>query len=173
MGPLLALLAQNGLSLLGNALLAKGKDVIEQKLGVDIEQAAQTPEGLIRLKELEIEYEQDLNDFVLATREQELKADAMAYADVADARKRDGIFTSLGKRNYRADVMFALAVAVVCWLTYIVWKSPELNEYAKGVFTLLLGRFTGYLDGIYNFEFGTTRNNRTKDVTIENMSRKP
>lgn len=90
-------------------------------------------------------------------------------ADVNSARVRDMSFQQNGIRNYRADTMYVLAVAVVLGLVYAVFKS-ELDEYAKGIITLVLGRFLGYLDNIYNFEYGTTRSNRTKDETISKLS---
>ncbi len=92
-------------------------------------------------------------------------------ADVADARSRDKAFIAAGMRNYRSDLMFLLAVCVILLLVFIIWRDPGINEYVKGIFTLVLGRFLGYLDNIYNFEYGTTRSNKTKDATIENLSK--
>lgn len=34
-----------------------------------------------------------------------------------------------------------------------------------------LGRFLGYLDNIFNFEFGTTRSSQKKDDTILNLTK--
>ncbi len=101
----------------------------------------------------------------------EADLDKTYLADRADARKRDTKFIEMGKRNVRADLMFILAVAVTCGLVWVVWKDPAINEYVKGIFTLVLGRFLGYLDNIYNFEFGSTRSSKTKDTTIENLTR--
>jgi len=67
--------------------------------------------------------------------------------------------------------MFLLAVAMIAGLVWLVWKDPSINEYMKGIFTLVLGRFLGYLDNIYNFEFGSTRTSKAKDATIENLTR--
>jgi len=102
---------------------------------------------------------------------QEADLDKAYLADRADARKRDAVFISSGTRNYRADVMFFLAVAMIAALVWLVWKDPSINEYMKGIFTLVLGRFLGYLDNIYNFEFGSTRTSKAKDATIENLTR--
>ncbi len=101
----------------------------------------------------------------------EADLDKAYLADRADARKRDTKFIEVGKRNVRADLMFILAVVVTCALVWVVWKDPGINEYVKGIFTLVLGRFLGYLDNIYNFEFGSTRSSKTKDTTIENLTR--
>jgi hypothetical protein len=102
---------------------------------------------------------------------QEADLDKAYLADRADARKRDSVFIEAGTRNYRADVMFFLAVAMIAALVWLVWKDPSINEYMKGIFTLVLGRFLGYLDNIYNFEFGSTRTSKAKDATIENLTR--
>lgn len=101
----------------------------------------------------------------------EADLDKAYLADRADARKRDFKFLEVGKRNVRADLMFVLAVAVTCGLVWVVWQDQGINEYVKGIFTLVLGRFLGYLDNIYNFEFGSTRSSKAKDATIENLTR--
>jgi len=97
--------------------------------------------------------------------------DQMFLQDVQSARDRDTKLAQVGYRNYRAHFMFALAVAVIVGLVWIVWKDPNIDEYVKGIFTLVLGRFLGYLDNIYNFEFGTTRQSITKDQTIQQLTK--
>jgi hypothetical protein len=109
--------------------------------------------------------------FRTAVMASEADLDKAYLADRADARKRDAVFIQSGARNYRADGMFVLAVAMISGLVWLVWKDPSINEYMKGIFTLVLGRFLGYLDNIYNFEFGSTRASKSKDATIENLSR--
>ena len=102
----------------------------------------------------------------------ETELDRMYLADVQSARDRDTKLVQAGQRNFRADSMYILSVASVLALVYVVLKDPTLNEYAKGIITLVLGRFLGYLDSIYNFEFGTTRQSRNKDDTIKALSGK-
>lgn len=106
-------------------------------------------------------------DFRKAVMANEVAMDAMYLADVQSARQRDVALTG---HNYRADSMYILAVLLVAAMVYVTLKS-ELDEYAKGIITLVLGRFLGYLDGVYYFEFGTNRTSKTKDNTIENLSK--
>lgn len=96
----------------------------------------------------------------------------MYLLDMQSARARDAEFIKSGKQNYRANFMFVLAILVVSWLFYAVWSDPSINEFAKGIVTLMLGRFLGYLDTIYSFEFGTTRSSKEKDHTISSLSEK-
>lgn len=136
----------------------------QEKIAKAITSGQLTPEALERIKTLEMQYQND-------EKERGFKYAELEFQDVDSARKRDSFFAQAGTRNYRADFMFVLAVAMISGLVWLVWKDPSINEYMKGIFTLVLGRFLGYLDNIYNFEFGSTRASKTKDVTIENLSR--
>lgn len=85
---LVAALLEKGLSLLGNAVLAKGQAVVEEKLGVKLpaDGAPIDDELALKLKQLEIDHEEYLLDIGIQQAEQELKRQAMAYADTASAR---------------------------------------------------------------------------------------
>lgn len=110
-------------------------------------------------------------EFRVKIMEMEQSLDAMYMQDMQDARARDREFIKLGMTNARANFMFFLAVAIIAGMVWIIWKDPTINEYVKGIFTLVLGRFLGYLDNIYNFEFGTTRASKEKDHTISNLTK--
>lgn len=172
LAPLLLELARNGLGTLASAIQAKGKEVVEETLGVKIPDSPQalTPELLHQLQLKQMEHEEFLIDAAIRREELDLKGFQVEVEEKNSARQRDTAFVQAGYRNNRAHLMFALAVIVVCALTYLIWESDNLNEYTKGIFTLVLGRFLGYLDNIYNFEFGTTRQSRSKDETIERLS---
>lgn len=109
-------------------------------------------------------------EFNLAIMQKESEMELAYLADVNNARLRDMEFIKAGGKNYRADSMYILAVLLIAALVYVVLRSG-LDEYAKGIVTLVLGRFLGYLDNIYNFEFGTTRASKTKDDTIKSLTK--
>jgi len=56
---LLGTLAQNGLGLLSSAIQAKGKEVVENTLGVKIPDAP-TPEDVAKLRQLQFDHEENL-----------------------------------------------------------------------------------------------------------------
>lgn len=170
MAPLVASLLKFGFSVLAPVVAAKGKEVVEEKLGVDLDKMLGTEEGRIQLRRMEMENEQFFAAMAERSEIRDLDYFKSEVADKDSARKRDMEFLKAGLVNWRANIMFVIAVCVICWLVWIIWKSVELNEYVKGIFTLVLGRFLGYLDNIYNFEFGTTRASRQKDTTIEKLS---
>jgi hypothetical protein len=128
---------------------------------------AATPEEAVKKLQESTELQQK---FQLAVMEKSQAWDEIFLQDVQDARKRDLEVRKAGQHNYRAETMYVLAVVVVITVFYFIWASPHITEFVKGIATLVLGRFLGYLDAIYNFEFGTTRASREKDATISKLS---
>jgi len=147
---------------------AKSTAVVDKVLDIaqTITGAPTSPEALAMLQK-DKEMQQIFNMAVLQLDGELEKA---YLADTQSARNRDVAIVASGAHNYRADSMYVLAIILIAALVYVVLKSG-LDEYAKGIVTLVLGRFLGYLDNIYYFEFGTTRINRSKDTTIENLSK--
>lgn len=129
---------------------------------------AGSPEDAINMLQMDQAKRYEFNLKVL---ENEIALRESYRKDVESARQRDMLFIQKGSRNYRADFMFFLAVLVIIGIAAAIWNSPDLNEYTKGIATLILGRFLGYLDNIYNFEFGSTRSSKTKDSTIEQLTK--
>ena len=93
--------------------------------------------------------------------------------DTQSARARDAEFIKAGTVNWRGNAMFIMAVVVIIVLVYMVWREEStLGEYMKGIATLVLGRFLGYMDNMYNFEFGRTRDDKNKDDALVHLVRK-
>lgn len=62
----------------------------------------------------------------------------------------------------------AFIIVIVCLAVTVFLQVTD--EFAKGIITLILGRFLGYVDAVYNFEFGTTRGAKAKDDAITNLA---
>lgn len=165
-------LVANGLPLLANAALAKGKEYVEEKIGVKLPDPAApvSPAELLELKRAEFAHQEFLIQASIEKRKLDLEDFRAEVADKESARTRDVELARVGQVNWRGHVMVAVAYALVFYLAYEVLTSANLNEFAKGVITLLLGRSLGWLDNIYNFEFGTTRGSRQKDETISRLA---
>ena len=169
---LLTTLAENGLGLLSSAIQAKGKEVVEKTLGIDIPDDP-TPEDVAKLRQAQFDHEERLLELGIEKAKQDLEAFKEEVKDRSNARDRDSWFIKMGRHNWRADIMVLIAALAVAGLVYLVWKDDTLTEYVKGIVTLVLGRFLGYLDNIYSFEFGTTRGSKDKDETIKQLSGGP
>jgi hypothetical protein len=173
MAPALALLGKyllaNGLPLVANAIMTKGKEVVEEKLGVKLE-PNMTNEQLLSLKQREMEHQEFLISAAMEKQKLDLDDFRAEVGDKDSARKRDVEFIKSSMVNWRAHTMFIIACVGVAWLVYIVWTTSNIDEFTKGVVTLILGRCLGWLDNIYNFEFGTTRGSRSKDEVIRHLT---
>lgn len=89
--------------------------------------------------------------------QQETDLEGLYVSDKESARLRDVEFLKAGARNYRADFLVGISVVVVFTILGVVILATDLNEYAKGALTTILGVFLNMLTNVFNFEFGTTR----------------
>jgi tetrahydromethanopterin S-methyltransferase subunit C len=110
-------------------------------------------------------------EFELAVMKNKTDFDAMYLQDTQNARARDIEFTKAGIVNHRANVLAGAAIllVVVC-LAVVIW-STNADDFAKATISLILGRALGWVEQLFSFEFGTTRANKTKDDTINNLSK--
>ena len=73
----------------------------------------------------------------------------------------------------RINMLIRLAIwIVILCMTIIVWSDTlTLDDFAKGALSLILGRFLGYVDNIYAYEFGKTRTEAVKDDKITELAK--
>lgn len=92
-------------------------------------------------------------------------------ADVQDARHRDVELAKAGIKNYRGNVLAAsaLLLVLIC-LAIVVWNSGA-GDFEKATISLILGRALGWVEQLFSFEFGSTRESKTKDTTINNLTK--
>lgn len=164
MAPIVATLIANGLPLLAQAVMQKGQELVEEKFGIKFPSPTTAlPEDFTALRELEQREVESIRNWLLENTRLEL-------ADTADARKRDAAFLAAGTRNYRADIMIGIAWVLVLAVTFAVWRDGNLSEFTKATISLILGRALGYIDQAFQFEFGSTRSNKSKDASIEKLT---
>lgn len=111
--------------------------------------------------------------FQIAMLEQEKSFEAMYAGDKDSARKRDIEFIKSGRKNWRAEFLVIFSALLLVAILGVVTLT-ELNEYAKGMFTMLAGFVTNQLANVFSFEFGTTRKeDETNKSIIEDYIRTP
>lgn len=96
----------------------------------------------------------------------EKEMEELYVADKESARTRDIEFLKSGTRNYRADFLVGISVVVVFTILGVVILAQDINEYAKGALTTILGVFLNQLTNVFSFEFGTTRKTEDKQTAI-------
>jgi uncharacterized protein YacL len=162
LSPVLAELFKNGLTMLGNAVQAKGKQVIEEKLGVDLTDNVATQEGLYKLRAIELEHQEflisaDIERAELALKEQTLDNQDRASARDMNTRVNDSPNASWLSKNIAA----VIALIIVVTGLLIMYYTPH-----ESVRTAIVGLITMIL----SFYFGSTSSSKSKDDTIKAMS---
>jgi hypothetical protein len=103
--PIVATLASQGLSLMANAILAKGKDVVEQKLGISLDTASSET-----LRQKEMEHEEWLLEMAVKQKELDIEAEKTAQTNVTERWKADMLSDSWLSKNIRPLVLCFLLV---------------------------------------------------------------
>lgn len=150
LAPLLATLAANGLGIVADAVTKKGKEFVEEKLGVDLSQEP-TPEAVANWK--------------LAAQQHEKELLQMAYGDVANARnmqvealRQEDVFS---KRFIYIFASFwsLFAAGYIGFITF--GHIPEDNQrFADTILGFLLGTVVAT---ILQFFFGSSVGSKEKD----------
>ena len=116
-GALLGTLAENGLGLLASAIQAKGKQVVEDKLGVKISDNP-SPEEVAKLRQLQFDHEERLLELGIEKarlEQEELKALLAAQMNqennVSDRWKADMASDSWLSKNVRPGTLVYLLTA--------------------------------------------------------------
>lgn len=106
--PLIAqALFAKGLDLLGNAVLAKGKDIVEEKLGLKLGEDISDEQAAV-LRSKEMEHEEFLQEISVRKKELEIAAEQVAQQNVTERWKADMLSDSFLSKNIRPMVLVSL-----------------------------------------------------------------
>ncbi len=150
LAPLLATLATNGLGIVADAVTKKGKQFVEEKLGVDLDQEA-TPEAVANWK--------------AAAREHEKELLQMAYGDIANARNMQ-IEALRQNDTFSKRFIYVFAsfwsIFASCYIAFITFGTiPVDNQrFADTILGFLLGTVVAT---ILQFFFGSSMGSKKKD----------
>lgn len=147
---LLGSLAQNGLGLLSSAIQAKGKQVVENTLGVKIPDNP-TPEDVGKLRQLQFEHEERLMELGIEKAKMELaELDLLAKAaqsdadNVTDRWQADMASDSWLSKNIRPMSLIAI------FLGYFLFAMMSAYGYnANESYVTLLGNWGMLVFGAY------------------------
>ena len=147
---LLGSLAQNGLTLLSSAIQAKGKEVVEQTLGVKIPDNP-TPEDVSKLRQLQFEHEERLLELGIEKAKMELaELDLLAKAaqndadNITDRWQADMSSDSWLSKNIRPMSLIAI------FLGYFLFAMMSAYGYnANEAYVTLLGNWGMLIMGAY------------------------
>ena len=151
---LIAPLLAQGLGLIGNAVMAKGKEWVEEKTGVKI-QPNMSDEDMLKLRQYEMDHEEEL----LKLRIEDKRLD---LADVQSARDMNTRINESANATWLAKnvpSILALIVIVVGFFLLGITKDADVRTAVVGLMTLVLG-----------FYFGSTASSKVKDDAIRALT---
>lgn len=165
-----SLLAQ-GLNLVANAALAKGQEWIEGHTGVDLSKASLSKDDLMKLKQFELEHEQELLKLRIEDDRLGIERVRVYLEDIQSARQMHQVaLQSNDTFASRFVYYFALfwSIAAICYIGAITFgQIPESNvRFADTILGFLLGTILGQ---IMAFLYGSSRSSQTKDATISSV----
>lgn len=172
--PLVAQLVSSGVSILGGALIAKGKEAVEKKLGVSLPDldSPVSDEKLAELRQLEMDHEVKLLELNVKREELAIEAEKLAYADTANARHMQEVAL------LQADVFakrfiywFAIfwSAASCLYIGFVTFGNIPANNvrFADTILGFILGTLVAT---IIQFFFGSSHSSRGKDATIHSLT---
>jgi len=147
---LLGSLAQNGLGLLSSAIQAKGKEVVENTLGVKISDSP-SPEEVAKLRQLQYDHEEKLLELGIEKARMELaELDLLAKAaqndadNITDRWQADMASDSWLSKNIRPMSLIAIFAG------YFLFAMMSAFEYnANESYVTLLGNWGMLIMGAY------------------------
>jgi len=142
-------LFSNGLSMLGNAIMSKGKAKVEEVLGITLppEGKPLTSEQLASMRGLEMTHEEVLLE--LAVRQQELSLEAEKVATVAVTKRweADMLSDSWLSKNVRPLALLHMLAALDVMLVCALFGALVPDTYLTLVGTLLTTMVGAYFIG--------------------------
>lgn len=166
--PIVATLLEAGLGILGGAVASKGKDLIESKLGINIDSMLASPQGKVDLLKIQTEHEEALLELNIRSKQQDIELVKIEQANTDGAR--DMQIAALNQSDifskrfvfYYAGFWSLFSVIYIGFITF--GTIPEANiRFADTILGFILGTI---IATIINFFFGSSRQSQAKDVAL-------
>ena len=169
--PILQPLLSNGLNLVANAVLAKGKKVVEDKLGVELK-PDMSPEDMAKVQIAAMEHEEELMRLRLEEDKLDLAELELRLKDVDSARDREtAIATSKDAPLLNKIVTPVLALGIV-GLTFILFgvvmfDASPVEASRKDILIYVLGVLSAIATQIVSYYFGSSQGSKDKSDQLK------
>jgi energy-converting hydrogenase Eha subunit A len=164
--PILQPLLANGLGLVANAVLAKGKKVVEDKLGVELK-PDMSSEDMAKVQIAAMEHEEELMRLRIEDNKLDLAELEMRLKDVNSARDREtAIATSKDAPLINKIVTPILALGLLA-LTFILFgvvmfDNTPVETSRKDILIYVLGVLSAIATQIVSYYFGSSQGSKDK-----------
>lgn len=160
--PLLA----NGLNVVANAVLAKGKQWTEDKLGVKLK-PDMTSEDLAKVQIAAMEHEEELRRLAIEEDRLDLAKMELGVRDTIDARQREAqIVTSKDAPLLNKVITPILALGIVSLtfvlFAFVMFDDAPVDASRKDILIYILGVLSAIATQIISYYFGSSIGSKDK-----------
>ena len=165
--PLLA----NGLGLVANAVLAKGKKVVEDKLGIELK-PDMSSEDLARVQIAQMEHEEELLRLKLEENKLDLQELDMRLKDVDSARDRESAIATSDKApllNKIVTPILALSILLLTFILFgvVMFDNAPVEASRKDILIYVLGVLSAIATQIVSYYFGSSQGSKDKGEQLK------
>ena len=173
MAPLIAGLLGQGLNLLANAALAKGKEFVEEKTGIKLEDGKPiSPEIAAQLKVKEMEHEEELLRIQQADNRLEKEIAEMYLRDTGDARDREVKIATSAEAPYLNKIIvpcLAIGILTLSFVLFGIVLFVEVDAQQKDILIYVLGVLSAICTQVVAYYFGSSQGSTAKDQTLKRI----
>lgn len=171
LGAILTPLLGNGLNLVANAVMAKGKDYVEKKLGVELK-PDMSPDEIIRLKTAEMEHEEELLRLRLEENKLDLAELEARLKDTDSARDREVAIATSDKApllNKIVTPVLALSILILTFVLFgiVMFDSTPVESSRKDILIYILGVLSAIATQIVSYYFGSSQGSKDKGEQLK------
>ena len=161
----------NGLNLVANAVLAKGKKVVEEKLGVELK-PDMSPEDLARVQIAQMEHEEELLKLRLEEDKLDLAELEMRLKDTNDARVRETQIVTSDKApllNKLITPILALGLLGTTFALFgiVLFQASPIDPSRKDILIYILGGLSAIATQVTSFYFGSSQSSKDKTEAMK------
>jgi hypothetical protein len=163
----------NGLNLLSNAVVSKGKDWVEKKFGIELKPDMSSAE-IIQLKQAEMEHEEELMRIKLESDKLDLQELETMLKDTSDARDRESNIATSKEAPILNKIVTPLLALVIIGLTFILFAIVMFDESPieptrKDILIYILGALTAISTQVIAYYFGSSTGSKEKSDEIRRL----
>jgi hypothetical protein len=173
MVPIVTALLGKGLNLVANAVMAKGKDWVENKLGVELK-PDMTSEDYAKLQIAQMQHEEELLKLKLEDNKLDLQELDLRLKDTSDARKREADIAVSEKApllNKIVTPVLALGVIALTFVLFgvLMFDSSPVEPSRKDILVYVLGALTAISTQVISYYIGSSIGSKDKSAQLDRV----
>jgi hypothetical protein len=169
--PIVKPLLANGLGLVANAVLAKGKKVVEDKLGVELK-PDMSPEDMAKVQMAQMEHEEELLRLRLEENKLDLAELELRLKDTDSAREREVAIATSDKApllNKIVTPVLALSILLLTFVLFgvVMFDNTPVETSRKDILIYVLGVLSAIATQIVSYYFGSSQGSKEKSDQLK------